>query len=121
MKVGSIHFVLMKGSDYKDLAPVFPGILKMLLEDIEQVPEDEEILEMFIEMNVSDLERNRKPEGYNRKGRIRLVFPMDRKEFYIRSYTKNTDVNVLGDRIASMLKEAKVNFEIKKNDGLDFE
>ena len=121
MKTGSIHFVLAKGSDYKDLAPLFPGILKMLLEDIEQIPEDEEILEMFIEMNVSDLQRNRKPEGYNRKGRIRLVFPTDRKEFYIRSYSKGTDVTALGDRIAAVLKDAKINFEVKKNDGLDFD
>jgi len=120
MKANSIHFILGKDSSYKDLAPVFPGILKMLLEDIEQVPEDEEILEMFIEMNVTDLERDRKPEGYNRKGRIRLVFPTDRKEFYIRSYSKTADVSSLGDRIAAVLKEAKIKFEVKKNENLDF-
>jgi len=120
MKANSIHFILGKDSGYKDLAPVFPGILKMLLEDIEQVPEDEEILEMFIEMNVTDLERDRKPEGYNRKGRIRLVFPTDKKEFYIRSYSKTADVGPLGDRIAAVLKEAKIKFEVKKNENLDF-
>jgi hypothetical protein len=120
MKANSVHFILGKDSGYKDLARVFPGILKMLLEDIDQVPEDEEILEMFIDMNVSDLERDRKPEGYNRKGRIRLVFPMDRKEFYIRSYSKVADANALGDRITSVLKEAKIKFEVKKNEGLEF-
>ena len=83
MKVYSTHFILKGKSDYKDLAPVFPDILKMFLEEIGQTPEEEEILQMLIELNMIDLERNRKPEGYNRKGKVRLVFPMDRKEFYL--------------------------------------
>ncbi len=47
MKVYSTHFIL-KGMDYKDLAPVFPDILKMFLEEIGQTPEEEEILQMLI-------------------------------------------------------------------------
>lgn len=121
MKATSTHFVLSKGSDYKDLAPVFPDILKMLLEDIEQVPEDEEILEMFIDLNVSDLERNRKPEGYNRKGRIRLVFPTDRKEFYIKTYSKAADVNALGEKMAKVMKDAGIKFDVLQNDNIDFD
>ena len=44
MKVSSIHFVLTGKTDYKDLAPVFPDILKMFLEAIDQMPEEEELL-----------------------------------------------------------------------------
>jgi len=121
MKATSTHFVLEKGSDYKDLAPVFEDILTILLEEIEQVPEDEEIMGMFIEQNLSDLNSNRKPEGYNRKGRIRLVFPMDRKEFYLKTYSKNADLAGLSDRISSMLKEANVKFSVLQNDNMDFE
>ena len=33
------------------------------------MPEEEEILQMLIDLNVSDLQQNRKPEGYNRKGK----------------------------------------------------
>lgn len=116
MKAASIRFVLGKGSDYKDLAPVYPEILRMLLEEIEQVPEDEEIMEMFVELSVSDLVRNRKPEGYNRKGRIRMIFPTDRKEFYIKAYSKNSDPGPLGDRIADVLRDAGVDFKVEKDD-----
>ena len=42
MKVSSVHFILKGKSDYKDLAPVFPDILKMFLESIDQMPEEEE-------------------------------------------------------------------------------
>jgi len=121
MKAVSTHFVLRDGSDYKDLAPIFPNILNMLLTEMDQIPEDEEILEMFMEMNVSDLERNRKPEGYNRKGKIRLVFPMDRKEFYIRTHSKNTDISSLGDRIAGLLKDAGIKFTVLQNDDSEFD
>ncbi len=121
MKVFSTHFVLKGKSDYKDLAPVFPDILKMFLEEIGQMPEEDEILQMFIELNMIDLERNRKPEGYNRKGKVRLVFPMDSKEFYIKTYGKGTDLSKIAENISNMLTAAGVNFTVKQNDRTDFD
>ncbi|MDR1690646.1 MAG: hypothetical protein LBR42_02225 [Candidatus Methanoplasma sp.] len=121
MKVFSTHFVLKGKSDYKDLAPVFPDILKALLDEIGQMPEEEEILQMFIDMNMVDLERNRKPEGYNRKGKIRMIFPTDRKEFYLKSYSKTTDLSKMSDIIGSMLTSAGVKFDVVQNDRTDFD
>jgi len=121
MKVSSIHFVLKGKSDYKSLAPVFPDILKMFLEEIGQKPEEEEILQMLIDLNVSDLEMNRKPEGYNRKGKVRLVFPIDSKEFYLKTYGKPSELKHIADQISEMLTAAKIKFEIKENDRVDFD
>ena len=121
MKVFSTHFVLKGKSSYKDLAPVFPDILKMFLEEIDQMPEEEEILQMFIELNMIDLERDRKPEGYNRKGKIRLVFPTDAKEFYIKTYSKSTDMSKIADNISPMLTAAGIKFEVRQNDRTDFD
>ena len=59
MKVYSVNFLLEGKTPYKDLAPVFPDILKMLLEEIGQMPEEEEILQMLIDLNVSELQQNR--------------------------------------------------------------
>lgn len=121
MKVYSTHFILKGKSDYKDLAPIFPDMLKMFLEEIGQMQEDEEVLLMNIELNMMDLERNRKPEGYNRKGKVRLVFPNDRKEFYIKTYNKNTDLKPIADNISDMLKSAGVKFDVKENDNVEFD
>ena len=121
MKVFSTHFVLKGKSDYKDLAPVFPEILKELLEEIGQMPEEEEILQMFIDMNMIDLERNRKPEGYNRKGKMRLVFPTDRKEFYLKTYSKTTDMSKMADIISGILTAEGINFEVLYNDRTYFD
>lgn len=121
MKVSSVHFILKGKSDYKDLAPVFPDILKMFLEEIDQKPEEEEILQMFIELNMIDLRENRKPEGYNRKGKVRLVFPMDSKEFYIKTYGKSNDLNKIAENISNMLTAAGIKFDTKNNDRVEFD
>ena len=121
MKVSSVHFVLKGKSDYKDLVPVFPDILKMFLEAIDQMPDEEELLQMLIQLNMIDLEQNRKPEGYNRKGKIRLVFPMDSKEFYLKTYGKGNDLKPIADKISEMLTAANIKFEIKENDRVEYE
>mgnify|MGYP000980884780 CR=1 FL=1 len=121
MKVSSVHFILKGKSDYKDLAPVFPDILKTALTMVEQLPEEEEILEMLIQLNTDDLIKNQKPEGYVRKGKIRIVFPLDRKEFYLKSYSKNVDLSKIGDAVAKLLDDAGVKYETAENDNSDFD
>ena len=123
MKSNSYHFVLQDKSDYKDLAPVFPDILKIILSENGHFvsPEEEESREMFIELNMADLEKNSKPEGYNRKALYRLLFPIGRKEFYIKTYSgKMSDVKRIGEMISEMLSTVKVKFEVKENFEMDF-
>ncbi|MBR6204115.1 MAG: hypothetical protein IKQ60_03505 [Candidatus Methanomethylophilaceae archaeon] len=116
MKIVSTHFVLKDGSDYKDLAPVFPDLLKALLEEIGQMPEEDDILQMYIALNLADLELNRKPEGYNRKGKVRLVFPMERKEFYLKTYEKFNNLEKIVTRFKEILDDAGVRYEIPSDD-----
>lgn len=119
MKAISYHFIFAPGTRYKDLAPVFPDILKIVLAENDhfQNPEDEENREMFIQLNMADLEQDRKPEGYNRKGKYRLIFPLDRMEFYLRTYTaKPPELRRTGEKIAEMLSTANVKYEVTEND-----
>ncbi len=120
MKVYSINFHLKGKTPYKDLAPVFPEILRTLLTEIDQMPEEEELFQMLVDLNVHDLERNLKPEGYNRKGKIRLVFPMDSNEFYIKTYTKNQDLGRVSDLIGKILTGAGIKFTTTNNDDVEF-
>lgn len=115
MKATSGHFVLKRKADYIDLAPVFPDILKMFLEETDQLPDDEDVLDMFIYLNQVELERNRKPEGYNRKGRMRLVFPLGRKEFYVRGNSRSGEVVRITEKISRLLKKAAVDHEVEWN------
>ena len=92
MKVYSVNFLLEGKTPYKDLAPVFPDILKMLLEEIGQMPE----------------------------GKVRLVFPMDRDEFYIKTYIKTQDLTHIANNISNMLTAAGVKFTTTQNDDVEF-
>ncbi len=121
MKYNSAHFVLTGDSSYKDLAPVFSEILNMLLEEIEQMPEEEEIMQMYIEQNMQDLLNDKKPQGYNRKGKVRLIFPMDRKEFYLKSYTKTVDLALIAHTVSDILDKAGISYETLENDRVFFD
>ncbi|WP_400223692.1 hypothetical protein [Methanomethylophilus alvi] len=117
----SVHFILKGKSDYKDLAPVFPEILRSALVIADQVPEEEE-LTMIIQLNLDDLEKNRKPEGYIRKARIRMVFPLDRKEFYLQSYNpKIVDLGKIRETVSEILTKGGVSFDVTEDDDILFD
>ncbi|WP_400225732.1 hypothetical protein [Methanomethylophilus alvi] len=117
----SVHFILKGKSDYKDLAPVFPEILRSALVIADQVPEEEE-LTMIIQLNLDDLEKNRKPEGYIRKARVRMVFPLDRKEFYLQSYNpKIVDLGKIRETVSEILTRGGVGFDVTEDDDILFD
>lgn len=117
----SIHFVLKGDSDYKDLAPIFKDILVKALESGNQVPEEEE-LTMIVRLNLADLKQNRKPEGYLRKARVRMVFPLDRKEFFFQSYNnKIVDLETVRDEVSKILDGAGIKYDMSEDDDIKFE
>ncbi len=54
-------------------------------------------------------------------GKVRMVFPMDSKEFYLKTYSKVSELKPLADNISEMLTAAGVKFEIKENDRVDYD
>ena len=87
MKVRSGHIKFEKGVKYKDLIPVYKELYMKFLKETGQVPEEEEITNMLVHENMLDLEKGKKPEGYNRQGRMRMIFPiMEKNEKEIEMY-----------------------------------
>jgi hypothetical protein len=115
MKAISGHFVLKNRTDYRDVAKVFPEVLMTFLEETDQVPEDPDVLQMFIYLNQTELEKNIKPEGYNRKGRMRMVFPLTRKEFYVRGASRSSEVVRVTEKISKILQKGGVDHEVEWN------
>ena len=121
MAKSSVHFILKGASDYKDLAPGFQDILMTVLEEADQVPEEEEFT-MILNLNLEDLNQNRKPEGYIRKARARIVFPLDRKEFYVQSYSpKVIHLDDLRPKLSKILDGASVKYDITEDDDIKFD
>ncbi|MBE0518985.1 MAG: hypothetical protein IH630_07165 [Thermoplasmata archaeon] len=110
MKAESGHIVFKEKFRWKSLKDCFEDLLKTFLEETDQVPDDDEIVQMFLRINMMDIEKNRKPEGFNRRGRIRMVFPNTsaKKEFYIRSDSKTTEIIRITEKLSRFLKKAGV-------------
>lgn len=114
MKAQTGHIVFKGQFKYRDLSKSFEQVLKAFLEETDQMPDEEEIMQMFIRMNLMDLSKNRKPEGYNRRGRMRLVFPQipGRKEMYVRADVKTAQVVRVTERLSKVLKKAGISHSI---------
>lgn len=115
MKASSGHFVFKDNIEYRDITKVFPEVLTTFLQETEQVPEDDDVMKMFIHLNMMELEKNAKPEGYNRKGRMRLVFPLSRKEFYIRGSSKSGEVVRLTEKLSKILTKGGIKHDVEWN------
>lgn len=115
MKVRSGHIVFDRKATYKQLLPVFRSMFLKFLEETQQLPEDPESLDVLLEENLRDLRRGRKPEGYNREGNMRLIFPIAEKriEMYVYSKTRTADVPRVVEMMSRMLQKAKLKHTVE--------
>jgi hypothetical protein len=115
MKATSGHFIFDADFQYQELEAIFPEILKMFLEETDQMPDDEDVLQMFIFINQQALRKNQKPEGYNRKGRMRMVFPLGSKQFYLKSNVAGSEVVRLSEKVSKILSKAGIKHSLQWN------
>lgn len=110
MKAETGHIVFKEKFKYKDLQEVFEELLTTFLEETDQMPDEDEILQMFLRINLMDIEKNRKPEGYNRRGRMRMIFPTTkgRRQLYVRADSKTAETVRITERLSRILRKAGV-------------
>ncbi|MCD6461242.1 MAG: hypothetical protein J7L61_00665 [Thermoplasmata archaeon] len=115
MKARSGHIRFPKKTRYRDLAEIFPKLFYTFLEETGQVhPDEPEVDRMLLSLNMADLKENRKPEGYNRPGSIRMIFPLSgRVEFYIAADAKVTEVVHTTQRLSQILEEAGLHHTVE--------
>jgi len=112
MKVRSGHIKFEKKVKYEDLAPIYKELYLKFLKETNQMPEEDEVTNMLIRENLMDLEKGKKPEGYNRQGRMRMIFPIMPKrskeiELYIYGHyhsAKSLEVARVTESISRFLK-----------------
>ena len=108
------HIVFDRSVTWRKLVPVFRPLFLKFLEESEQMPQDPEILTVLLEENLRDLKANRKPEGYNREGTMRMIFPISEKvEFYVYSRTKPTDVVRVAEQLSRVLQKYRLRHGIE--------
>lgn len=118
VKAETGHIVFASGFRFRALKEVFPELMTAFLQETDQMPEENEILEMFIELNMRDIRSNRKPEGYNRKGRMRMIFPIGRKEMYLAGNSSSTEVVRVTEKLSKMLQKKGIKNSLEWDDGI---
>lgn len=115
MKVRSGHILFDRKVTYQRLLKVFRSMFIRFLEETDQMPEDPESLEVLLEENLRELRNGRKPEGYNREGTMRLIFPIrDRRiEMYVYSRTRTTDVPRVVEMLSRILSKSRLKHSVE--------
>lgn len=116
MKVRSGHLMFSKKVQFKDLIPVYKEMYMKFLEETNQVCEDPETTSAIIETNMLDLRNNRKPEGFNRVGNMRMIFPItddSAVQFYIYGQSKSADVARVTETISKFLQKKGFDHEVQ--------
>lgn len=114
MRARSGHIKFDKKVRWKNLVPAFKPVFLKFLEETQQLPEDMESVEVLVEENLRDLRLNRKPEGYNREGAMRMVFPISNEvEFYIYGRGKTVEVARVTEQVSRVLQKYRLKHTIE--------
>jgi hypothetical protein len=114
MRARSGHFRFDKKVRWKQLVPAFRPLFLKFLEETQQLPEDMESVDVLIEENLRDLRNNRKPEGYNREGAMRMIFPIsDQVEFYLYGRGKVLEVARVTEQLSKVLQKHRLKHTIE--------
>ncbi len=114
MRARSGHIKFDKKVRWKSLVPAFRPLFLKFLEETQQVPEDMENVDVLIEENLRDLRNNRKPEGYNREGIMRMIFPIsNRVEFYVYGRGKTIEVARVTEQLSRVLQKYRLKHTIE--------
>ncbi len=114
MRARSGHIKFDKKVKWKNLVPAFKPMFLKFLEETQQLPEDLEGIDVLVEENLRDLRLNRKPEGYNREGIMRMIFPISNEvEFYIYGRGKTVEVARVTEQVSRVLQRYRLKHTIE--------
>jgi len=84
------------------------------LEETQQLPEDMESVDVLVEENLRELRSNRKPEGFNREGAMRMIFPISNQvEFYVYGRGKVLEVARVTESLSRILQKYRLKHTIE--------
>jgi hypothetical protein len=114
MRARSGHVKFDKKVKWKNLVPAFRPMFLKFLEETQQLPEDMESVDVLVEENLRDLRSNRKPEGFNRDGAMRMIFPISNQvEFYVYGRGKVLEVARVTESLSRILQKYRLKHTIE--------
>ncbi len=113
MKNWSGHFIFDPSFQWKDLEKAFPSIWEIVENESKGNQEETQMDQINVELNLDEIRKNSKPMGFIRDGaRVRLVFPVDRKEMIIFRGVPSESIRELSEQIGKILKAKKIKYTL---------
>ena len=111
--------IILEGVEWKDLKDIWGGMLQLFFKETRQFIDEPEIIEVIIKENMIDIAHNRKPEGFNRDGRMKIVIPLSgKREFFVYREAYSDEVRVVTEKISKFLGEKGIKHHVEWNDML---
>ncbi|MHB1492349.1 MAG: hypothetical protein ACYCR7_01465 [Thermoplasmataceae archaeon] len=112
MKNLSGHIYFDDSFNWKSLEKVFPLIFDDIAEKGKQTQEEIQHDQVRLELNMREIREGKKPLGYNSENsRLKLIFPIDKKEMIIIRNYPSEDIAEITEKIAKILKAKKIKFK----------
>ncbi len=112
MKNLSGHIYFDDSFNWKSLEKVFPLIFDEIAEKGKQTQEEIQHDQVRLELNMREIREGKKPLGYNSENsRLKLIFPIDKKEMIIIRNYPSEDIAEITEKIAKILKSKKIKFK----------
>lgn len=118
----SAHFIFDKDVQYRDLARMYPELFRTFLQETGQMPEDPDLVEVWLERDMKEIKKNKKPEGYLKQNATKLVFPIrdDYVEFYIYNTARNQTIPEVAEKLEKIIKKEGLPYTLKTDIMLRF-
>ena len=112
MKNLSGHIYFDDSFNWKSLEKVFPLIFDEIAEKGKQTQEEIQHDQVRLELNMREIREGKKPLGYNSENsKLKLIFPIDKKEMIIIRNYPSEDIAEITEKIAKILKAKKIKFK----------
>jgi hypothetical protein len=113
VKNWSGHIYFDEKFQWKSLDKAFPELWNIIASQTKQNVEEEQYDQVALEMNMIEIEKNKKPMGYNKEGsKYRMIFPQDTKEMIIYRGIPADDVREITEKILKILKNKKIKVSV---------
>ncbi len=114
MKNWSGHLVLDENFQWNSLQSIFPKMWEIVSSLTKQGSEEVQYDQLYLHLNMVEINRNRKPIGYIRDGaKFRMIFPVGRKEIIIFRGMLSDKIREVTERVGELLRINKIPFSIE--------
>lgn len=116
MKAYSGHIVFNDKFTWKSLEKVYPDLFNLFINESKIVPGEINNPQVVLYENLMDIKKGRKPEGYNREGKLRFYFVENEKKEMVIVRDKAIpadEVREVTEKVSKFLSSRKIKHNVE--------